>query len=95
VVGRQQVVEFYRQVRSYLDEQVELLTFVGAPDRRKIVAELRTTLVAVRDWPDMPTGPMREGDTRSAAVFAIYELADGRFTRIRTARLASVQGTAP
>lgn len=91
VVGSQEVVEFYRRVRAYLDEHVELLTFVGAPDRRKIVAEMRTTLVAMRDWPDMPSGPMRTGDRRSTVVFAIYELADGRFTRIRTARVAGAQ----
>ena len=42
-------------------------------------------------WLDMPTGAMREGDRRSTVVFAIYELTDGRFTRIRTARLAGAQ----
>lgn len=92
VVGREGVVEFYRRARGYLQERVDLLAFVGAPDRGKIVAELRTTLVALRDWPDMPTGPMRKGDTRSSVVFAIYELANERFTRIRTARLVGAQG---
>jgi hypothetical protein len=94
VVGRQSVVDFYRRVRRYLDERVELLTFVGAPGRGKIVAELRTTLVAVRAWPDMPTGAMREGDTRTTVSFAIYELAGDRFARIRTARFARFEGTA-
>lgn len=94
LTGRESVVDFYRRVRGYLDEKVELLTFVGAPDRRKIVAELRTTLVALRDWPDMPTGAMQAGDTRTTVAFAIYELSDDRFCRIRTARFARSEGAA-
>jgi feruloyl esterase len=49
VVGRNAVLDFYRKVRGYLDERVDLLDFVAAPDGTRIAAELRTTLVAVRD----------------------------------------------
>lgn len=88
VVGRQAVLDFYRAVRTYLDEGVNLLTFVAAPDGSAIVAELRTVLVAKRDWPEMPTGSMRAGDRRESVNIAFYEIAGGRFERIRTARLS-------
>lgn len=88
VVGRDAVLDFYRKVRTYLDEQVDLLGFVGAADGTRIAAELRTTLVARRDWPEMPTGPMRVGDQRQSVNFAMYDIAGGLFTRVRTARFS-------
>jgi hypothetical protein len=88
VVGRDAVLDFYRKVRGYLNERVDLLGFVAAPDGTRIAAELRTTLVALRDWPEMPTGPMRAGETRQSVNFAMYDIADGLFTRIRTARFS-------
>ena len=95
VVGRQAVLDFYRTVRNYLDERVDLLTFVPAPDGSAIVAELRTVLVAERDWPDMPTGPMYAGDRRESVNIAFYEIAGGCFERIRTARLWPQLGGRP
>jgi hypothetical protein len=86
VTGRTAVLDFYRRVRTYLHERVELLTFVGDPDGAHILAEIRTTLVAHRDWPDMPTGPMMTGERRESVNFAMYDIAGGRFVRIRSAR---------
>ena len=94
LVGRDAVLAFYHQVHSHLQERIELLSFVGAPDGSRIAAELHTTLLALRDWPDMPTGPMRAGDARMRVSFAMYEIADGRFTRIRTARFSPLHGQA-
>lgn len=94
LTGRATVLDFYHMVRSHLIERVELLSFVGAPDGLRIAAELRTTLIALRDWPDMPTGPMRAGDTRLRVSFAMYDIADGRFTRIRTAGFAPPRDSA-
>ena len=84
VIGREAVLAFYRMVKARLDETLELLTFVGAGDR--IVAEMRTRLLAREDWPEMPTGPMRRGDRRESVSFIIYDIADERFTRVRSAR---------
>ncbi|GAA0319647.1 hypothetical protein GCM10009087_32440 [Sphingomonas oligophenolica] len=93
LVGRDAVLDFYRSVRTYLDERVDLLTFVGAADGSRIAAELRTTLIARKDWPDMPTGPMRAGDQRQSVNFAFYEIANGVFTRVRTARFSPQPGS--
>ena len=51
-----------------------------------IAAEIRTTLVPLEDWPDFPTGPVVKGEKRESINFAFYDIADGRFTRIRSAR---------
>ena len=94
LVGREAVLAFYHKVRSYLHERIELIGVVGAPDGSRIAAELHTTLLALRDWPDMPTGAMRAGDTRMRVSFAMYDIADGQFTRIRTARFSPPGGQA-
>lgn len=85
--GKDAVLGFYRMVRARLDEQVELVSFVGASGGRRIAAELRTTLLARRDWLEMPTGPMRAGDTRQSVNIVFYDLLEYRFTRVRSARL--------
>lgn len=88
LTGRDAVLTFYKGVREHLHETVELLTFVGSADGANILAELRTTLVAHKDWPDMPTGAMVAGDKRQSINFAMYDIVDGRFTRIRSARFS-------
>ncbi len=94
LVGRDAVLDFYRKVRGFLDERVDLITFVGAPGIGRIAVEIRTTLVAHRDWPDMPTGAMQAGDRRASIAFVVYDIADGRFTRIRSARFSAAEPAA-
>ncbi len=88
LVGRDAVLTFYKGVREHLHETVELLTFVGSATGANILAEIRTTLVAHKDWPDMPTGAMVAGDRRQSVNFAMYDIVGGRFTRIRSARFS-------
>ena len=91
--GRDAVLDFYRKVRARLDEQVELVSFVGAEGGRRIAAELRTTLLARRDWLEMPTGPMRAGDKRQSVNIVFYDLHEYKFTRVRSASLWPQPGT--
>lgn len=92
VNGREAVLAFYRTVKARLDETLELLTFVGAADGTRIAAEVRTRLVAREDWPDLPTGAMRAGDRRESVSFILYDIADARFTRVRSARFGPRAG---
>ncbi|AKH42239.1 hypothetical protein FHS61_000008 [Altererythrobacter atlanticus] len=82
--GREAVLDFYRLVHSRIDETVELLTFVGSASH--CAAELATTLEPLEDWPDFPTGPLKTGEQRRSVNFAFYDLREGRFARIRSAR---------
>jgi len=87
--GAAAVVDFYRRVHARIDETVELLSFIsGAPSR--VAAEIRTTLVARGDWPDFPTGALLRGQRRQSINFVFYDIAAGRFTRVRSARFRSI-----
>ena len=85
--GPAAIVEFYRGVHARIDETVDLVSFVGGGPTR-IMAEIRTTLVAREDWPDFPTGAFTRGQRRQSLNFALYEIEDGRFVRVRSARFA-------
>jgi hypothetical protein len=88
--GAGAVVDFYRGIHARIDETVELLNFVsGAPTR--VAAEIRTTLVAREDWPDFPTGALLRGQRRQSISFVMYDIAAGRFTRVRSARFRRIE----
>lgn len=84
LAGRDAVLDFYRMVHSRIDEHVALLTFVGSPSH--CAAEIVTTLDPREDWPDFPAGALRAGERRQSVNFAFYDIREGRFTRIRSAR---------
>lgn len=69
------VMAFHRRFTS----RVELLNYVDRPGR--IAAEIRWTL----DARAHPTDPLTTGETRTWASFIMIDIADGRFTRIRSA----------
>jgi ketosteroid isomerase-like protein len=81
--GRDEVVRFYRDVKSRVRETVTLHGIIVTP--RAIVADLATELHALEDWPDFPTGPLALGETRRSQNFIWYDVAEDRFTRIRSA----------
>jgi hypothetical protein len=87
--GRDAVLAFYRTVKARIDEQIDLLTFHASGDG--IAAEILTSLVAREDWPDFPTGPLLKGQRRESINFAFYDIADGHFTRIRSARFRRIE----
>lgn len=81
--GSNEVLRFYRDVKSRVRETLTLHGIVVGP--QKVVADLETELHALADWPDFPTGPFRRGETRRSQNFIWYDVADDRFTRIRSA----------
>lgn len=87
--GADQIVEFYTMVMDRIDEHVALKTFVGS--ETNIAIELVTTLQFKKDWPDFAPGPMKAGDRREAVNFVFYDLEDGLFKRIRSARYAVIR----
>ena len=48
-----------------------------------------TELVAHKDWPDFPTGPLKRGDRRISENFIWYDISAGRFARVRSAHYRS------
>ena len=87
--GREAVVRFYRDVKSRVRETLTLHGIVVGP--RAIVADVETELCALADWPDFPTGPLARGETRRSQNFIWYDVAEDRFTRIRSAHHRRLQ----
>jgi hypothetical protein len=82
--SRAEVLSFYRNVKSRMRETLTLRGLVVG--RRQWVADVVTELHALEDWPDFPTGAIRKGETRRSENFIWYELQDGLFKRVRSAR---------
>lgn len=89
--GRQAILDFYRQVKARMNETLVVRHFVSAPDR--IAVDLETRLEALVDWPEFPTGPVTAGHKIVSWSFVFYDLAEGRFTRIRSARYRRAAGS--
>jgi hypothetical protein len=82
VVGRKAVVDFYTEVHKHIKETVTLgPVMVG---EQGIAAELHTHLEAFEDF-KLNSGVMKKGEKRSSINFAIYEVKDRQFVRVRTA----------
>ncbi|MEO8316319.1 MAG: nuclear transport factor 2 family protein [Pseudomonadota bacterium] len=82
--SRDEVLAFYREVKSRMRETITVKeVVVGDSD---LMAEIETELVANVDWPEFVTGPVKKGDVILTQNFAWYEIENGKFVRIRSAR---------
>ena len=82
VVGRKAVIDFYTEVHKHLKETVALgPVMVG---EQGIAAELHTHLEAFDDY-KLSTGLIKKGEVRTSINFALYEVKDRQFVRVRTA----------
>ncbi len=86
-IGREQVLDFYRSVKSRVTETLSVRDLVVGD--QTIVADMVTELVAHKDWPDFPTGPLKRGDRRISENFIWYDISAGRFARVRSAHYRS------
>lgn len=82
VVGRQAILDFYSEVHKHLKETVVLGPVMVS--EQGIAAELHTHLDAFDDF-QLRTGTIKKGEKRSSINFAIYEVKDRHFVRVRTA----------
>lgn len=84
IVGRENILDFYRQVKAHITEVVIPLEVIVTPTR--IAMYCRTTFDTFADWPDFEIWPTKAGDHREVETIALYEVVDDRFTHIRGAR---------
>jgi hypothetical protein len=82
--GRDNILNFYREVKAHIVEVVEPLEVIVTPTR--IAMYCRTTFDTFKDWPDFEIWPTKAGDRRVVETIAFYEVANDRFTHIRGAR---------
>ena len=88
-ISRAAVLDFYREVKRRMIETLTVKTLIVAEDR--IAAELETYLEALQDWPDFVSQPVTKGDIIRVESFVFYDVVDGHFTRIRSARYRKLQ----
>jgi hypothetical protein len=81
--GRQAIVDFYSEVNDATTREIEIVQAFADGD--VLAAELRSEFLALRDAPDFTSGPMARGDRLFINSFALYDLRDGLYARIRAA----------
>ena len=81
--SRAAIIDFYKGVKAKTRRTIRILEAFASGDR--LAAELESEFLAVEDYPEFPSGPMRKGDRLYINSFVIYELRDGRYARIRSA----------
>jgi len=87
--SRDEVLTFYREVKSKMRETITVKNVVVGESQ--LMAEIETELVAFVDWPEFVTGPIRKGDVIVSQNFVWYEVRDGKFAHIRSARYRKVK----
>jgi hypothetical protein len=83
LVGRQAIVDFYRDVTSKTRRTISILQSLS--NGGTVAAELESEFLAIEDFPDFTSGPMAKGDRLYINSFVLYDLKDGRYARIRSA----------
>lgn len=81
--GRQAIFDFYKTVKSQTRRTIQINRLVTTPGL--FAAELQSEFLALEDLPDFIAGPMKKGGRIFINTFVIYELKDGKFSRIRSA----------
>lgn len=84
IVGRENVLDFYREVAERVEETLAVEDVIVDGDR--LAAEVETEFRALEDWPDFLAGPMEAGDTLEIESFVHYWIEDDRFATIKSAR---------
>jgi len=84
IIGRQGIIDFYREVKQHIHEALTIIDLVITPTR--IALHNGTVFTTIKDWPDFELWPTMKGDVRRIESINLYEVEDGRFTRIKSAR---------
>jgi hypothetical protein len=88
IVGRDNILDFYRDVKSKIRETLTILS-VAAGDEAMAV-HVATEFYALADWPDFIAGPLMKGEALNIESLGYYYLRDGKFARIIGARLKTL-----
>jgi hypothetical protein len=86
--GRETIFAFYKGVKAQTHRTIQVNKFITAPNR--IAAELQSEFLALEDLPDFSAGPMKKGGRIFINTIVIYELRNGKFSRIRSAELRKI-----
>lgn len=83
--GAQAIKDFYAEVKKYIKETVEVTAYIH--DGNQLAVEIPTTFEVIADWDDSYWGiDLKKGQVLRIVSWGIYDIEDGKFKRIRTAR---------
>lgn len=88
--GLDAIVAFYKEASQRVKETGTVQQVVI--DDGGVAAELESEFVALQDWPDFPSGPMKKGDIYRRRGLIMYTLRDGKFSYIRSGRIKVLAG---
>ena len=89
IVGAEGIRDFYANVKQYIKERVDVTTFIT--DGNQLAVEIPTTFEVIKDWDDSFWGvPLKKGQVMRIISWGFYDIEDGKFKRIRTARYRMV-----
>ncbi len=85
--GRKAILDFYRSFHASVRQHITVLDYIPNGDR--LAVELLAEFEAFADWSFPGAGSLKKGVKRSANTFVHYNLKDGKFVLIRSARFRS------
>ena len=89
IVGRDNILDFYRGVKAKVRETLDVLSAVG--DENLLAVHVRTEFFGLEDWPDFIAGPLMKGESLWIESLGYYYLKDGKVTRILGARFKTLR----
>lgn len=89
IIGPQGIVDFYTRVFDHIEEKLEVLDLIVAPDGAAL--HTRTTFTTVKDWPDFEVWPTMAGDVRVVQSINMYRTEGGKIKTIKSGRFSSSQ----
>lgn len=87
IIGKQGIVDFYREVFDHIREDLEIVDLIVAPDGAALHS--RTVFTTIKDWPDFELWSTRVGDVRHVESINMYRTSGGRITQIKSGRYSS------
>lgn len=89
IIGPQGIVDFYTRVFDHIEEKLEVLDLIVAPDGAAL--HTRTTFTTIKDWPDFEVWPTMAGDVRVVQSINMYRTEGGKIKTIKSGRFSSSQ----
>ncbi len=84
IIGRQGIVDFYREVKAHIHEELRIIDLILAPNGAGL--HVYTKFTTIKDWPDFELWPTKAGDVREIESIILYTIANNQFTHIKSAR---------
>jgi len=87
IIGAQGIIDFYTGVFEHIDEALEIVDLIVAPDGAALHS--RTTFTTVKDWPDFEIWPTLKGDVRVVESINMYRTKNDKIVQIKSGRYSS------